>query len=233
MEEGRQHSPNSHSVSVTRSSHTVSSASLTPPVTSAAEMLAELGMTLPVEDAILEAVSTKKVTIFEQSLHTLFGEYVCWMAAELGTQLGRQPDFAMERADLLLKEKQGPNRANKFRTYISRTHQDEMQGSTLQHFFHLTNVVLIAFWAVTQEEKAKFIDQCYVEYMEGTTTRDEREERMQEVYEYLQDDVVEGGSLIVAPEVHFERWRTMIECLVSDFFFIHFVKKVFELWPSS
>ena len=229
MEEGRQRSPNSRSVSVARSSRTVSSASSTPPVTSAAEMLAELGMTLPVEDAILEAVSTKKVTIFEQSCYSLFGEYVCRMAAELGTQFGRRSDFVMERAELLLKEKRGPNRANKFRTYISRTRQDEMQGSTLQHFFHLTNVVLIAFWAVTKEEKAKFMDQCYVEYMEGTTTSDEREERMQDVYEYLQDDVVEGGSSIVAPEVRFERWRAMIERLVSDFFFHSLCEKGFQI----
>ena len=135
----------------------------------------------------------------------------------------------MERAELLLKEKRGPNRANKFRTYISRTRQDEMQGSTLQHFFHLTNVVLIAFWAVTKEEKAKFMDQCYVEYMEGTTTSDEQEERMQDVYEYLQDDVVEGGSSIVAPEVRFERWRAMIERLVSDFFFHSLCEKGFQI----
>ena len=162
-----------HLVSVTWSSCTVSSASSTPPVTSAAEMLAELGMTLPVEDAILEAVLIKKVTIFEQSCYSLFGKYVCRMAAKVGMQFGRRSDFVMERADLLLKERQGPNRANKFRTYISRTCQDEMQGGTLQCFFHLTNVVLIAFWAVTKEEKVKFMNQCYAEYMQGTTTSDE------------------------------------------------------------
>ncbi|KIJ90167.1 hypothetical protein K443DRAFT_50635, partial [Laccaria amethystina LaAM-08-1] len=166
------------------------------PVTSAAEILAELGMTLLVEDAVLEAVSTKKVTIFEQSCYSLFGEYVCRMVAELGTQFGRRSDFVMERADPLLKEKRGPNRANKFRTYISRTRQDEMQG-------------------MTKEEKAKFMDQCYAEYMQGTTTSDEREERMQEVYEYLQDEVAEGGSSIVAPEVRFECWRAMIERLLN------------------
>ena len=73
MEEGRQGSSNSRSASVAR---TVSSTSSTPPVTSAAEFLAELGMTLPVEDAVMEAVSTKKATIFEQSCYALFGEYV-------------------------------------------------------------------------------------------------------------------------------------------------------------
>ena len=62
------------------------------------------------------------------------------------------------------------------------------------------------------------MDQCYAEYMQGTTTSDEREEWMQEVYEYLQDDVVEGGYSIVTPEVHFERWHAIIERLVSDCF---------------
>ena len=94
-----------HLVSVTWSSCTVSSASSTPPVTSAAEMLAELGMTLPVEDAILEDVLMKKVTIFEQSCYSLFGKYVYWMAAKVSMQFGRRSDFVMERADLLLKER--------------------------------------------------------------------------------------------------------------------------------
>ena len=129
-EEMKEGSPNSRSPSVTRSSRTGSSASSTPPATSAAEILAELGMTLPMEDVVLDAVSTKKVTHFEQTCYSLFGEYVCRMAAELGTQFGRRSDFVMERANLLLKEKRGPNRANKFRSYISRTRKDEMQGST-------------------------------------------------------------------------------------------------------
>jgi hypothetical protein len=102
-----------------------------------------------------------------------------------------------------------------------------MQGSTLLHFFYLANIVLTTFWAVTKQEKVKFMDQCYAEYMQGTTTSEEREERMQEVYEYLQDEVTGGGSSIVAPEVRFERWRAMIEHLVSDFF-IYFVKKLFK-----
>lgn len=129
-EEMKEGSPNSRSPSVTRSSRTGSSASSTPPATSAAEILAELGMTLPMEDVVLDAVSTKKVTHFEQTCYSLFGEYVCRMAAELGTQFGRRSDFVMERANLLLKEKRGPNRANRFRSYISRTRKDEMQGST-------------------------------------------------------------------------------------------------------
>ncbi|EDQ99681.1 uncharacterized protein LACBIDRAFT_316216 [Laccaria bicolor S238N-H82] len=196
MEEGTRSRPHSRSASVARSARSTSSAPSTPPATSAAEILAELGMSLPVEDAVLEAMSSKKVTIFEQSCYTLFGEYVCRMAAELGMQYGRRSDFVLERANLLLKEKRGPNRANKFRTYISRTRQDEMQG-------------------MTKEEKVKFMDKCYAEYMQGTTTGEEREERMQEVYEYLQDDVVGGGSSIVAPEVRFERWRAMIERLLN------------------
>jgi hypothetical protein len=88
-EEMKEGSPNLRSASVTRSSHAGSSASSSPPATSAAEILAELGMTLPVEDAVLDAVSTKKVTHFEQTCYSLFGEYVCRMAAELGTQFGR------------------------------------------------------------------------------------------------------------------------------------------------
>lgn len=217
MEEGTQSRPHSRSASVARSARSTSSASSTPPATSAAEFLAQLGMTLPVEEAILEAVSTKKVTHFEQTCYSLFGEYVCQMAAELGTQFGRRSEFVLERAELLLKEKRGPNRANKFRSYISRTRKDDMQGSKWHGFFQLTNVVLIAFWAVTKEEKAKFMDQCYTEHMQGTTTSEEKEERMQEIYEHLHDEIVDGGSSIVAPEVRFERWRTMIERLVSDF----------------
>ncbi|EDR08121.1 uncharacterized protein LACBIDRAFT_327418 [Laccaria bicolor S238N-H82] len=153
-----------------------------------------------VENAVLEALSTKKVTNFEQLCYLLFGEYVCRMAAELGAQYGRRPDFVLERADLLLKEKRGPNRANKFRSYISRMRKDDMQGT---------------FWAVTKEEKAKFMDQCYTDYMQGTTTSEEREERMQDIYEQLQDEIVDGGSSIVAPEVRFERWHTMIERLLN------------------
>ena len=82
------------------------------------------------------------------------------------------------------------------------------------------NAVLIAFWTVSKEEKAKFMDQCYTDYMQGTTTSEEREERMQDVYEHLQDEIVDGGSSIVAPEVHFERWRAMIERLVSNSFLL-------------
>lgn len=87
-------------------------------------------------------------------------------------------------------------------------------------FFKLMNAVLIAFWTVSKEEKAKFMDQCYTDYMQGTTTSEEREERMQEVYEHLQDEIVDGGSSIVAPEVRFERWRAMIERLVSNSFLL-------------
>ncbi|EDR04399.1 uncharacterized protein LACBIDRAFT_304645 [Laccaria bicolor S238N-H82] len=118
------------------------------------------------------------------------------MAAELGTQFGRRSEFVLERAELLLKEKRGPNRANKFRSYISQTRKDDMQG-------------------MTKEEKAKFMDQCYTEYMQGTTTSEEKEERMQEIYEHLHDEIVDGGSSIVAPEVRFEHWRTMIERLLN------------------
>ena len=82
------------------------------------------------------------------------------------------------------------------------------------------NVVLIAFWTVSKEEKAKFMDQCYMDYMQGTTTRKEREERMQEVYKHLQDEIIDGGSSIVAPEVCFERWHAMIEHLVSNSFLL-------------
>jgi hypothetical protein len=64
------------------------------------------------------------------------------------------------------------------------------------------------------------MDQCYADYMQGTTTSEEREERMQEVYEHLQGEIVDGGSSIVAPEVRFERWRLMIERLVSNYFLL-------------
>ena len=82
------------------------------------------------EDVVLDALLTKKVTHFEQTCYSLFSKYVCRMAAKLGTQFGRRLDFVMELANLLLKEKRGPNRAKKFRSYISQTRKDEMQGST-------------------------------------------------------------------------------------------------------
>ncbi|KIJ90899.1 hypothetical protein K443DRAFT_14852 [Laccaria amethystina LaAM-08-1] len=68
---------------------------------------------------------------------------------------------------------------------------------------------------MSREEKAQFMDQCYADYMQGTTTSEEREERIQEVYKHLQGEIVDGGSSIVAPEVRFERWRMMIERLLN------------------
>lgn len=102
-------------------------ASFTPSQLDAASVLNSYSLVLmpPALLPELDEVSSKKPSLLEVALYPMFGEIVWQFAHRFAHLYGRSPDFVMEKANLLRKEKRAPNRYNMFKTFASRTKPEE------------------------------------------------------------------------------------------------------------
>ena len=65
------------------------------------------------------------MSLQESTIYPLFGRIVWQLAARLGHLYGRSPQFAMEKAGLVQKEKRAQNRYNVYKTFASRSKPDD------------------------------------------------------------------------------------------------------------
>ena len=101
--------------------------SFTPSQLDAASVLNSYGLTLMPTALLpnLEEISSIRPSLMEAALYPMFGEIVWQFAHRFGHLYGRSSEFAMEKAGLLRREKRAPNRYNIFKTFASRTKQEE------------------------------------------------------------------------------------------------------------
>ncbi|EDR01996.1 uncharacterized protein LACBIDRAFT_332752 [Laccaria bicolor S238N-H82] len=175
-------------------------ASYTPSQLDAASVLSSYGLTL-MPDALLpdlEEVSSTKPSLLEMALYLMFGQILWQVAHRLGHLYGRSSEFAMEKAGLWCKEKRAPNQYNMFKTYASRTKPEEGDHKGLQLWNKATN-----------EE--------YKKLMEGATTKEEKDERIQDAVSFIKNQVHKEGTNVRDMNLHFASHMKEICDLVHRF----------------
>ena len=102
-------------------------ASLSPSELEASALLRSYNLNLLPKELVpkVDTNSSQKPSLMESALYHLFGRIVWQYAARLGHLSGRSPDFVMEKANLIQKEKRAPNRYNVFKTFASRSKPDD------------------------------------------------------------------------------------------------------------
>ncbi|EDR01941.1 uncharacterized protein LACBIDRAFT_332765 [Laccaria bicolor S238N-H82] len=189
--EGKVHTSSAHWKDLT--------ASYTPSQLDTASLLSSYGLTL-IPDALLpdlEEVSSTKPSLLETVLYPMFGQVVWQVAHRLGHLYGRSSDFAMEKVGLLCKEKRAPNRYNLFKTFASRTKPEEGDHEGLQLWNRATN-----------EE--------YKKLMQGATTKEEKDERIQEAISFIKNQVNEEGTNVCNANLCFASYMKEIRDLITN-----------------
>ncbi|EDQ98571.1 uncharacterized protein LACBIDRAFT_335844 [Laccaria bicolor S238N-H82] len=173
--------------------------SYTPSQLDAVSVLNSYGLIL-MPDALLldlDELSLTKPSLLETALYPMFGQIVWQVAHRLGHLYGRSSEFAMEKAGLLRKEKRAPNWYNMFKIYASRMKPEEGDHEGLQLWNRATN-----------EE--------YKKLMEGATTKEEKDERIQEAVSFIKNQVNEEGTNVRDANLRFASYMKEIRDLITN-----------------
>ncbi|EDQ98706.1 uncharacterized protein LACBIDRAFT_335717 [Laccaria bicolor S238N-H82] len=174
-------------------------ASLSPSELDASAVLRSFNLNLMPEELIpkVDTVSSQKPSLMESALYRLFGRIVWQYAACLSHLNSRSPDFVMEKANLLQKEKRAPNRYNVFKTFASRSKPDDDDHEGLQTW-------------------NKNLNEEYRKLMEGADTSEEKDERMAEAFKFVKEQIADEGTSIRDASLRFaEHLKTITDMITT------------------
>ncbi|EDR00932.1 uncharacterized protein LACBIDRAFT_333636 [Laccaria bicolor S238N-H82] len=174
-------------------------ASLSPSELNASAVLRSFNLNLMPEELIpkVDTVSSQKPSLMESALYRLFGRIVWQYTARLGHLNSCSPDFVMEKANLLQKEKRAPNHYNVFKTFASRSKPDDDDHEGLQTW-------------------NKNLNEEYRKLMEGADTSEEKDERMAEAFKFVKEQIADEGTSIHDASLRFaEHLKTITDMITT------------------